>query len=86
MSIEDLAIDIESSYEGSLCEEIPTKKEREDSRKFFVDGLKKAVMSGGKVIIEWSCGVELFYFRENNKPTRWSISKSDAIEFCGLEK
>ncbi len=41
MTIESLKQDLDSSYEGSIFDDPPSKKEREESRKSFIEGLKK---------------------------------------------
>lgn len=82
MSIESFKQQIDNEYEGSFFDDPPSKQEKEESRKSFIEGLKKAVKKGGKVIVEARGGVSYYCFKETNGPS-WCISKNDAIDYCG---
>ncbi len=81
-NIEALQMQNENNYEGSMFEAPPTKKEKEDSRAAFVSALKDAVKQGGEVIVNENGSIG-FTFKVTGKNIRYSISKADAIEFCG---
>lgn len=82
-NIEALKIQLDNDYEGSIFDEPPSKKERQESRRSFLDGLQKAVENGGEVIVEKANNINLFYFKETGGNMSWSISREDAINHCG---
>lgn len=77
----------ENALEDNIYSNV-TAKDKAESRESFVSSLKKAVTSGGKVMVEeFTTGtgfkVKNFTFKLNNKNLSYSISESDAIKYCG---
>ena len=81
MTIETLKQDLDGDYEGSICD-MPSENEIRESRDSFINGLKKAVKNGGKVIVEKRGRNSYFYFKETKGPS-WCISENEAVEYCG---
>lgn len=83
------------NYENALGDEIYgtplTDKEKKESRHSFVEGLKAAVVKGGRVEVEaFTTGkgvkVRNFSFKLNNSCQAYSISEEDAVKYCGYEQ
>ena len=85
-NIEALKMQLDNDYEGSIFDEPPSKKERQESRRSFLDGLQKAVENGGEVIVEKINHINCFYFKETGRNVKWSISREDAINYCGYKE
>jgi len=79
--------DIEASIENDIYRTSPTKEEVEKSRVGFETRIKDAVAKGGKVEIEdrkvSSGETQQFYTLRISKTISMSISKDQAVRYCG---